>query len=111
MIGEMQKLKEHIEVSLEVAKEDITKQKKIRTEIVKQIYGKKHTGEWSVREVMNKIIGKTVTDDEFDKYYPLYTLGYQTGRCVGLASKKETLKFLLVYFRPKKAKVKENEGN
>jgi hypothetical protein len=105
LLTRVSRIIESINASLEITRSDYLEVKKSQKETVKKIFGGKHTGEnWDVRECMNEIFGRTLTEEEFNWFYPLYALGFQTGRGVGLASKKQALESMKSQFTQKESK-------
>jgi hypothetical protein len=104
-------LSQSVEVRLADTKADYSYVEKQQNEIVRTIFGKKFTGDWGVRECMNKLFERQLTDDEFAQFYPLYRLGFQTGRGVGLASKRQTLEFMMDCLNRRKRQEQEGGRN
>jgi|WetSurMetagenome_2_1015567.scaffolds.fasta_scaffold24903_6 hypothetical protein len=81
---------ESIEIDISILDSDYERLEKERVQTVKNILGKKHNGKLSVKECMTGLFGE-LTDDDFEKYYQLYALGFQTGRLLGYTNKRRTL--------------------
>jgi hypothetical protein len=85
------------ELELQITESERESGRKEREKIIKKIYGKKCVKDqggqiqFNVKESMEKIFGKPLNDEEFKKFYPLYTLGLYTGKLVVLAGKKTML--------------------
>lgn len=85
------------ELELQITELERESERKERDKIIKKIYGKKAIKDpsgqltFNIKESMEKIFCKPLDEEEFRKFYPIYTLGLYTGKLVALAGKKVML--------------------
>jgi hypothetical protein len=94
MQKELTELLERAECELACIKIDQTQLIDDRNKTLKKIYGKKYyePDHFSVRGVMNEIFGHILIEKEFETYYPIYVLGFTTGRLLGFSGREYPLK-------------------
>lgn len=87
-------LTESLRLDAEIATEDQQKVRDEQEQTIKRILGRDHSGKLHVHEAMNGIFGRTLDKTEFEKYYPIYVLGFQTGQSLIYAKMLRSLSWL-----------------